>query len=154
MATNKREERVLFIVLFSPPRTLTNQDLAMKCLEILNKWRDLVLGIGTTNTMTTATNAITATNAATATNATRTLFCLVFGEDPAKHAFPVKIAEDGTVGELKKLVKTEKSPEFDNLAADKLVLRKVDVDDERSEELSARKKIRDVFLETTEQETI
>jgi hypothetical protein len=77
-----------------------------------------------------------------------TLFCLVDGE-PSSSAFPVSIATAKTIGELKKAIKTEKSPEFNDIAADKLTLWKVSIsstDDEDEspiilDELSDRKKL-------------
>ena len=57
---------------------------------------------------------------------TITLFCLVHGE-PASNAFPVKIPQTDTVSELKNLIKMEKVPEFNHVAANKLVLWKVNI---------------------------
>ena len=50
-----------------------------------------------------------------------TIFCLVHGE-PIANAFPVKIPLSDTISDLKKLIKEEKAPEFDDIAADKLKL--------------------------------
>ncbi|KAF9924509.1 hypothetical protein BGZ67_009217, partial [Mortierella alpina] len=55
-----------------------------------------------------------------------TLFCLVDGE-PTSNAFPVGIEFSKTIGDFKKLIKTEKSPEFDDIAADKLALWRVSI---------------------------
>ncbi|KAG0019072.1 hypothetical protein BGZ82_000267 [Podila clonocystis] len=49
----------------------------------------------------------------------RTLFCLVNGEATP---FSIKIPSNDTIDELKKMIKTEKTPEFDDIAADKLTL--------------------------------
>ncbi|KAK3826426.1 MAG: hypothetical protein J3R72DRAFT_528604 [Linnemannia gamsii] len=49
------------------------------------------------------------------------LFCLVAGESTT-NAFPLTIPSSETVGELRNLIKVEKSPEFDDIAADKLTL--------------------------------
>ncbi|KAF9274677.1 hypothetical protein BGZ68_000438 [Mortierella alpina] len=54
------------------------------------------------------------------------LFCLVSGE-PTSHAFPVKTSADDTIGDLKKLIKTEKAPRFDDVAADELTLWRVSI---------------------------
>ena len=58
---------------------------------------------------------------------TTTLFCLVLGDNPTKHAFPVEVSENDTIGKLKELIKTKKAPEFDDIAADKLTLWQVDI---------------------------
>ncbi|KAG0195634.1 hypothetical protein BGX28_000948, partial [Mortierella sp. GBA30] len=55
-----------------------------------------------------------------------TLFCLVDGE-AMFNAFPVSTTTTTTIGELKKVIKAEKTPEFDDLAADKLTLWRVTV---------------------------
>ncbi|KAF9384816.1 hypothetical protein CPB97_005365 [Podila verticillata] len=52
------------------------------------------------------------------------LFCLVDGES-ASNVFPVKLSRNHSIGDLKKLIKTEKSPEFDDIPADKLTLWRV-----------------------------
>ncbi|KAK5809682.1 hypothetical protein F5H01DRAFT_415626 [Linnemannia elongata] len=57
-----------------------------------------------------------------------TLFCLVDGEGTS-NAFSVKLASNGTVDDLKKLIRTEKSPEFDDIAADKLTIWRVSIPD-------------------------
>ncbi|KAG0199074.1 hypothetical protein BGX28_007600 [Mortierella sp. GBA30] len=54
------------------------------------------------------------------------LFCLVNGE-AVSNAFPVKIPSDETIGDLKKLIKAEKSPDFDDITADRLTLWHVSV---------------------------
>jgi hypothetical protein len=53
-----------------------------------------------------------------------TVFCIV---DNRNNPFSVKIQPDATVGVLKKAIKLEKLPEFDNIDADRLTLFKVDV---------------------------
>ena len=50
-----------------------------------------------------------------------TLLCLVKGNTLA-NAFPVDIEKDQLVGHLKKAIKTEKSPVFDNFLADEFKL--------------------------------
>jgi hypothetical protein len=52
------------------------------------------------------------------------LNCSVLGDDPQR-VFSVKIAKSETVGGLKKAIKKEKEPEFDDYAADRLDLWKV-----------------------------
>jgi hypothetical protein len=52
------------------------------------------------------------------------LNCWVLGDDPQR-VFSVKIAKSETVGGLKKAIKKEKEPEFDDYAADRLDLWKV-----------------------------
>ncbi|KAF9314604.1 hypothetical protein BG003_003982 [Podila horticola] len=54
------------------------------------------------------------------------LFCLVNGE-PTSNAFPVEIKSTKTIGDLKDLIKTKKTPEFDDIAADKLTLWRVTI---------------------------
>lgn len=58
---------------------------------------------------------------------TTQLFCLIYGDDPSQNAFPVKVERASTVGGLKELIKVKKVPEFDNFAADKLELWKVNI---------------------------
>ena len=60
-----------------------------------------------------------------------TLFCLVHGE-PIANAFAVDIDENMSISHLKKLIKSEKAPEFDDIDANNLVLWKVNIheDDE------------------------
>jgi hypothetical protein len=55
-----------------------------------------------------------------------TLFCLVHGE-PASKAFSVKVQKNDTVDDLKKLIKREKHPRFEDIAADELNLWAVSV---------------------------
>jgi Crinkler effector protein N-terminal domain len=52
------------------------------------------------------------------------LFCVVVNENSP---FPVEIQSDATVGALKKAIKLEKQPEFDDFAADRLTLFKIAV---------------------------
>ncbi|RUP45521.1 hypothetical protein BC936DRAFT_148064 [Jimgerdemannia flammicorona] len=49
------------------------------------------------------------------------LNCLTFG-DPVDRIFPVKVAKTETVGVLRKLLKKEKDPFFNNIPADGLLL--------------------------------
>jgi hypothetical protein len=50
--------------------------------------------------------------------------CIVFGDDPSR-VFQVKIANDESVSALKKAIKDEKKPAFEDVAADTLKLWKV-----------------------------
>ncbi|KAF9991786.1 hypothetical protein BGZ79_003981, partial [Entomortierella chlamydospora] len=52
------------------------------------------------------------------------LFCILDGDSTA---FPVKVAADETVGELKKAIKGEKPNDLQDVDADKLVLFRVSV---------------------------
>ncbi|KAF8980452.1 hypothetical protein BGZ52_003918, partial [Haplosporangium bisporale] len=54
------------------------------------------------------------------------LYCLDDGESPS-HAFFVKIPSTDEVDDLRKLIMAEKSPEFDDIAADKLTLWSVSI---------------------------
>src|SRR6266496_5429600 len=65
---------------------------------------------------------------------TITLLCLVKGNTLA-NAFPVDIDKDQLVGHLKKVIKAEKAPEFDNFPADKLRLWKVTIPGDRDDQL-------------------
>ena len=68
---------------------------------------------------------------------TITLSCLVVGENPYENVFEVvfgKNLENVTVNRLKKAIKEEKAPEFDNFATDKLKLWKVDISLEEENE--------------------
>jgi hypothetical protein len=56
-----------------------------------------------------------------------TLLCLVNGDSSA---FPVRIDKTLLVGDLKNEIKKAKAPEFDNFAADKLTLWKVNIPDD------------------------
>ncbi|KAK5796968.1 hypothetical protein F5H01DRAFT_418781 [Linnemannia elongata] len=58
-----------------------------------------------------------------------TLFCLVDGE-ATSNAFPVEIESTKTIGDLKKLIKAEKAPRFDDVAADELTLARLHHDDD------------------------
>ncbi|KAF9560940.1 hypothetical protein EC968_005945 [Mortierella alpina] len=77
-----------------------------------------------------------------------TLFCLVDGE-ATSHAFPVKVSLDDTIGDLKKLIKTEKAHDFSDIDANSLTLWKVSLsipDDEEEasitlDALSDKKKL-------------
>lgn len=91
--------------------------------------------------------------AATATAATLKLNCLVEGDDAGTHTFPVTVSSTDTIAELKKNIKKEKAPEFDDFAADKLRLYKADVfgsdlaGRDLGDELLAIDEIQDVFPE-------
>jgi hypothetical protein len=65
-----------------------------------------------------------------------TLLCLVRG-DSAENAFAVNINRGKLVSELKKLIKSNKAPEFDDVAADKLELWAVSVPEDDEEGLKA-----------------
>ncbi|KAF9994418.1 hypothetical protein BGZ80_007813, partial [Entomortierella chlamydospora] len=54
------------------------------------------------------------------------LFCLVDGE-PTSNAFPLSISSTDDVGTLKKLIKAEKTPKFDDIAADELTTWRVSI---------------------------
>jgi hypothetical protein len=62
---------------------------------------------------------------------TTNLFCLVDGQTTS-NAFPVEIESTKTIGHLKELIKTKKDPEFDNIAADKLIIWKVSIPGDNS----------------------
>lgn len=62
-----------------------------------------------------------------------TLFCLVDGE-AASNAFSVNIVPSKTIGDLKDLIKTEKTPRFDKVAADELTLWRVSIPDDDDED--------------------
>ena len=64
-----------------------------------------------------------------------TLLCLVKGNTLA-NAFPVDIEKDQLVGHLKKAIKAEKSPVFDNFPADELKLWKKEIPDDQDDLLS------------------
>src|SRR3954469_6654849 len=55
-----------------------------------------------------------------------TLYCLVHS-DLVEHVFKIRIDKDLDVADLKDEIKKKKAPEFDNFAADKLTLWKVDI---------------------------
>ncbi|KAG0195806.1 hypothetical protein BGX28_000580 [Mortierella sp. GBA30] len=57
------------------------------------------------------------------------VFCLVDGE-PKSNAFSVKIDPTETVDSLKNYIKAKKTPEYDDIAADKLTLWRVSVPDD------------------------
>ena len=59
-------------------------------------------------------------------SSTLNLNCLVLGDD-ASRVFPVEIANSKTVGDLRKLIKEEKSHTFQHVDADTLVLWKVSI---------------------------
>lgn len=60
----------------------------------------------------------------TMTNKLLTLFCLVDGESTP---FPVKIEFTETIGDLKKAIKDEQTPDFDDITAKALSLWKVSI---------------------------
>ncbi|KAH7055029.1 hypothetical protein BKA57DRAFT_452799, partial [Linnemannia elongata] len=62
------------------------------------------------------------------------LFCLVDGE-ATSNAFPAEIESTKTIGDLKKLIKTEKAPRFDDVAADELTLWRVSISDDDDNDL-------------------
>ncbi|KAF9306578.1 hypothetical protein BG003_000990, partial [Podila horticola] len=62
-----------------------------------------------------------------------TLFCLVDGE-AASNAFPVDILPSKTIGDLKDVIKTKKTPRFDKVAADELTLWRVSIPDDDDED--------------------
>src|SRR4051794_4063314 len=93
-----------------------------------------------------------------------TLICLVKGNTTV-NAFPVNIGSNKLIGHLKKVIKAEKAPEFDNFPADKLKLWKVEIPDDRNDllsnltlheqtELLATKKVLKYFSETPAEEHI
>ncbi|KAF9180591.1 hypothetical protein BGZ51_006095 [Haplosporangium sp. Z 767] len=94
------------------------------------------------------------------------LLCLV-DREPTSRVFSVKIASDDTVCNLRKLIKTEKTPEFDDIAANNLTLWQVFIpvpeDDELPIVLDAlheKKKLKptddlsDVFVEKLPKKSI
>ncbi|CAB4418757.1 unnamed protein product [Rhizophagus irregularis] len=93
-----------------------------------------------------------------------TLLCLVKGNTLA-NVFPVHIDGNSLVGDLKKVIKAEKAPEFDHFPADKLKLWKVEIGDDRDDllsnltlqdqpELLATKKISKYFPDSPAEECI
>jgi hypothetical protein len=64
-----------------------------------------------------------------------TLLCLVKGNTLA-NAFSVKISREEPISELKKAIKAEKAPEFDNFPADKLKPWKVTIPDDQDDLLN------------------
>ncbi|KAF8931909.1 hypothetical protein BGZ47_011637, partial [Haplosporangium gracile] len=54
------------------------------------------------------------------------LFCLVNGE-ATSNAFPVEIEATKTIGDLKELIKTKKTNDFQDVDADKLTLWRVSI---------------------------
>jgi hypothetical protein len=58
-----------------------------------------------------------------------TVYCLVEG-DSTRKAFPVPISSAKTVGELRKLIKAEKTVAFSDIDADELKLWKVSIPDD------------------------
>src|SRR5260364_409169 len=64
-----------------------------------------------------------------------TLFCLVKG-NTSTNAFSVKINWDEPISELKKLIRAEKAPRFNDIPADELKLWKVKIPDDHDSELA------------------
>jgi Crinkler effector protein N-terminal domain len=100
---------------------------------------------------------------------TLTLFCLLDGEATSQ-AFSVDIEQTKTVDQLKKVIKTEKAPRFDDVAADELTLWRVsipiveegdelpilldNVDDKVNKKLGPATRLSKVFPEDLPEETI
>src|SRR5688500_4989626 len=63
-----------------------------------------------------------------------TLLYLVKG-NTLTNAFPVDINKDQLIGHLKKVIKAEKVPEFDNFPADRFKLWKVPISDDHNDQL-------------------
>ncbi|KAG0196577.1 hypothetical protein BGX28_009963 [Mortierella sp. GBA30] len=95
------------------------------------------------------------------------LFCLVDGE-PTSNAFPLSIPSAQTVGQLKKLIKSEKTHAFSDIDADKLTLWRVSIQDNDEEDdlpilldsvpdkkkLKATHELSDIFEEKPPKKTI
>ncbi|KAF9994042.1 hypothetical protein BGZ80_001265 [Entomortierella chlamydospora] len=64
-----------------------------------------------------------------------TLFCLVVDGEATSNAFSVEIDSNKTVDGFKKLIKAEKSPEFDDIVADKLTLWRVSIPDDNEDDI-------------------
>ena len=62
------------------------------------------------------------------------LFCLVNGE-ATSNAFPVEIESTKTIGDLKELIKTKKTNDFQDVDADRLTLWRVSTPDDDDEEI-------------------
>ncbi|KAG0325630.1 hypothetical protein BG000_001729 [Podila horticola] len=62
----------------------------------------------------------------TTANYLMSLFCLVDGES-ASNVFPVKLSADESIGDLKNLIKTALSPQFDDVTAKDLTLWRVSI---------------------------
>ncbi|KAG0346460.1 hypothetical protein BG005_000734 [Podila minutissima] len=89
-----------------------------------------------------------------------TLFCLADGK-AMSNAFSIKVPSIDTVADLKNLIKTEKSPEFDDVAADKLTLWDVSFlesiflkDLHTARKLHPMEKICDVFKDPLAEKTV
>ncbi|GJJ67990.1 hypothetical protein EMPS_00336 [Entomortierella parvispora] len=94
-----------------------------------------------------------------------TLFCLVEGDSTP---FPIKIELTSSIGELKDEIKLKKTPEFDDIAADRLTLWRVSIpvaplnerrsvslkDFNSAAELDPTDDVSDVFKETPPKKTI
>ncbi|OAQ35724.1 hypothetical protein K457DRAFT_27398 [Linnemannia elongata AG-77] len=97
------------------------------------------------------------------------LFCLVDGESTS-NAFPVGIEPTNTIGDLKEFIKVKKTPEFNDIAADKLTLWRVsipitddddevplllnNVTDKDKKKLGPATRLSKVFLDSLPEETI
>ncbi|KAF8924810.1 hypothetical protein BGZ47_003681, partial [Haplosporangium gracile] len=98
-----------------------------------------------------------------------TLNCLVDGL-PTSRAFSIKIAFGDTVGDLKKLIKTEQTPAFDDITVDQLNLWCVSIPDDDDDDdvpilleavstkdkkkLKATRELSEVFTEKPPKSTI
>ncbi|KAF9327744.1 hypothetical protein BG006_009002 [Podila minutissima] len=103
----------------------------------------------------------------TVTDNCMSLFCLIDGES-ASSIFSVKLSPDDSIGDLKDLIKIEKSPRFDDVAANKLTLWRVSVpvvaankhkpiiltEIDSAMELDPTDDISDVFEETPPKNTV
>ncbi|KAG0375054.1 hypothetical protein BGX24_009603 [Mortierella sp. AD032] len=57
------------------------------------------------------------------------IYCLIDGEGTS-NAFPVEIESTKTIGDLKKLIKAEQSPDFDNIVANNFILWRASIPDD------------------------
>jgi len=62
------------------------------------------------------------------------LFCIVDGE-AASNTFSIKIPSSDTIDDLKEAIKIKKTPRFDDVAADELVLWRVSIKDDGDDDL-------------------
>jgi hypothetical protein len=67
------------------------------------------------------------------TNNLLTLFCLV-DREATTNAFPVEIESTKTIGDLKELIKTKKTNDFQDVDADKLTIWRVSIPDKDDDE--------------------
>ncbi|KAG0247513.1 hypothetical protein BG011_001367 [Mortierella polycephala] len=95
-----------------------------------------------------------------------TLSCLVDGESTS-NAFPIEIESTKTIGDLKKLIKAKKTPEYDDIAVGRLTLWRVSIPDDnqgsaitidalddKTELDSPRTRLFKLFLESPDDNTI